>query len=146
MPFQRHRYPANWREISQAQRERDSYRCAWCGAPHGITVTRAEGGFWSSDGSEWRDRNGQVVSVYAPYGVAEYNPEGFLIPKGRLWRVKVVLTCAHLGPNKHDKMNCRNLASLCQRCHLAEDAEEHAANRRRTLAARKAALQPSLEF
>ena len=51
---------------------------------------------------------------------------------------KVVLTTAHLGVarpdgspgDKHDKMDCRpeNLASLCQRCHLKFDRDEHMVN------------------
>jgi len=50
---------------------------------------------------------------------------------------KVVLTVAHVGPNKHDKMDCSNLVALCQRCHLAEDAEEHAENAKRTRAKKR---------
>lgn len=40
---------------------------------------------------------------------------------------RVVLTVAHVGPTKHDKMDCRDeaLKSLCQRCHLAEDRQDH---------------------
>lgn len=60
---------------------------------------------------------------------------------------RVVLTVAHLGPNKHDKMDISNLAALCQSCHLAEDMPEHVANaratrtRKRTEAARAAGQQ-----
>jgi len=62
---------------------------------------------------------------------------------------KVVLTVAHLGVphsdgtpgNKHNKIDVRdeNLAALCQRCHLRYDLEEHIANRKKTLQARKQA-------
>lgn len=55
---------------------------------------------------------------------------------------KVVLTVAHLGTvhhdgrpgDKHDKQDVRpeNLASLCQRCHLRYDIDEHSANARAT--------------
>jgi hypothetical protein len=40
---------------------------------------------------------------------------------------KVVLTTAHIGPTKHDKMDCRDeaLLALCQACHLREDIHEH---------------------
>ena len=54
----------------------------------------------------------------------------------------VILTVAHLGTehsdgrpgDKHDKMDVRdeNLASLCQRCHLRFDVDEHVINARRT--------------
>lgn len=52
---------------------------------------------------------------------------------------KVILTVAHLGTpypdgspgDKTDKHDVRdeNLAALCQKCHLAYDADEHAASR-----------------
>lgn len=55
---------------------------------------------------------------------------------------KVVLTVAHLGAphadgrpgNKHEKLDVRpeNLASLCQRCHLNFDRDEHMENAART--------------
>jgi 5-methylcytosine-specific restriction endonuclease McrA len=50
--------------------------------------------------------------------------------KGRPY--KVILTVAHLGENKHDKMDCSNLKALCQACHLREDAPEHAERARKT--------------
>ena len=44
---------------------------------------------------------------------------------------RVVLTVAHLD---HDPENCDpgNLKALCQRCHLAYDADHHAETRKRT--------------
>lgn len=44
---------------------------------------------------------------------------------------KVVLTVAHLD---HSPMNCEdtNLASLCQKCHLSYDAQQHAEHARAT--------------
>lgn len=35
MPFQRDRYPKDWNAISRRVRERDGWRCQWCGALHG---------------------------------------------------------------------------------------------------------------
>ena len=35
MPFVRSRYPENWKEISLAIRERDGWRCKFCGAENG---------------------------------------------------------------------------------------------------------------
>lgn len=48
---------------------------------------------------------------------------------------KVVLTIAHVGPTKHDKMDCRDeaLFALCQKCHLNEDRDEHITNRAKNL-------------
>lgn len=43
---------------------------------------------------------------------------------------KVILTTAHIGPTKHDKLDCRDevLLALCQACHLREDIREHMQN------------------
>lgn len=35
MPFQRERYPANWKEISLRIREREGWHCKWCGVANG---------------------------------------------------------------------------------------------------------------
>jgi 5-methylcytosine-specific restriction endonuclease McrA len=44
MPFQKHLYPANWKEISLRIRERAGGKCEFCGAenykPHPITGSR----------------------------------------------------------------------------------------------------------
>lgn len=40
----------------------------------------------------------------------------------------VVLTVAHVGDHKHDKMRTDHLEALCQRCHLAEDMDDHVRN------------------
>lgn len=38
---------------------------------------------------------------------------------------RVVLTVAHVGEHKHDKMRTDALVALCQRCHLNEDLDDH---------------------
>lgn len=121
------RYPANWKQISLAIRERDLNMCKFCGVPNGAVG--------------WRLPNGNFH---------EYQP-GYDESVPTDWKpLKVVLTVAHLGTphadgspgNKHDKMDCRdeNLAALCQRCHLRHDIDEHVQNahatrRRKKLAA-----------
>lgn len=44
MPFQKERYPENWKNISLAIRNRENWRCKWCGAengqPHPITGSK----------------------------------------------------------------------------------------------------------
>lgn len=35
MPFQKERYPPNWKEISLRIREREGWRCKWCQAAQG---------------------------------------------------------------------------------------------------------------
>lgn len=44
MPFQKERYPDNWKQISITIRQRAGGRCEWCGAengmPHPVTGSR----------------------------------------------------------------------------------------------------------
>ena len=59
---------------------------------------------------------------------------------------RVVLTTAHLD---HTPENCdeTNLAAMCQRCHLAYDAKQHAANASHTRALKAAAgLEPLFDL
>lgn len=35
MPMDSKRYPPNWKEISLRIRDREGWRCKWCGAPNG---------------------------------------------------------------------------------------------------------------
>lgn len=54
-------------------------------------------------------------------------------------RSRVVLTVAHIHDAAPENVDPRNLAALCQRCHLNHDRRQHlavqAANRRQRLAA-----------
>jgi len=120
MPMDRSRYPDNWEQISEHIRfVRAGSRC--------------EGGTW-----------------YPKCRAANHMPHP-------VTGSRVVLTVAHMGTphadgtpgDKHDKMDVRpeNLRALCQRCHLAEDLEEHVQNRiKNRLAAQEAAGQISMEF
>ena len=59
---------------------------------------------------------------------------------------KVLLTTAHLD---HTPENCdeANLAAMCQRCHLAYDAAQHAANASHTRAVKATeGLQPLFDL
>lgn len=115
MPVDITRYPKNWAEISRGIKERDGWKCKWCGAPHNALIVR--------DGGAWR-----VVEMSQ---VDALELDGFKV-------VRVILTTAHLGAahidgtpgDKHDKMDVRdeNLAALCQRCHLLYDIDEHIKN------------------
>lgn len=62
--------------------------------------------------------------------------------KGRAYNV--ILTVAHVGDNKHDKMDTTNLKALCQPCHLRLDIKEHVANAKETRRKKKLAVQPIL--
>lgn len=105
MPVDWSRYPSNWQEIAQAVKERAGWKCERCGVAHGVYRV------WL--GGKWVDMTGHPL------------PEG-------VRATKVIMTTAHVGPNKHDKMDCSNLLCLCQRCHLIEDMPEHQENARRT--------------
>ncbi len=105
MPMNRHLYPDNWEEIS-----------------HQIKFIRA-GGYCEGSPSypDCRARHGYRHPETS-------NP--------------VVLATVHLGVpkpdgtpgHKEDKMDCRpeNLASMCQRCHLEFDSDEHSLSTART--------------
>ncbi|WP_202638978.1 hypothetical protein [Bailinhaonella thermotolerans] len=89
-------------------------------------MSRARAAFWDPEGSRFG------VPTYpwrlAPEGMATYPVTGS----------RVVLTVAHLD---HVPENCaeENLLAMCQRCHLAYDADQHAANAARTRTARRTA-------
>ena len=98
MPFLRERYPENWfTEVRPAIMARAGERRS----PSGTIIQEAR--------CEW-------------CGVSNHS---------QVWRehkkgyTAIVLTIAHLGPNKHDKMDCSELAALCQACHLMEDLDDH---------------------
>jgi len=139
MPFDRTRYPDNWRDISLRIRERDGQRCKWCAVPNGAWIVRwtdKEGDGYTvythaenmKDGSyhAWNEDEGGLCSE-----IDEFVPE---LGDGK--PIKVVLTVAHLD---HDTANNtdENLAALCQKCHLTYDAKQHAAHAKVTRARKR---------
>lgn len=113
-PDLRHLYPPDWRELANYIKfERAGSRCEWCGRPHGKPV-------WVIQSGGWLD----------PETGARYDDRGQLLggcpledwPEGRF--VKTILTCAHLDQNPTHN-NPANLASLCPRCHLRHDRQQH---------------------
>jgi len=122
MPMDLSRYPANWKEISRAIRERDGNRCKWCNVENGSIGARDSTGKWRDMRTIDHMKSDEGFAVFGEY------------PK----LIKIVLTVAHLGVDKpdgtpgdkHDKMDVRdeNLAALCQRCHLNYDRDEHSHN------------------
>lgn len=132
MPFKRDRYPENWTEISLAIREREEWRCKWCGVKNGAIGARDNDGNWHNK------RDIHIMNSDCGYALFGEFPK----------MIKIVLTVAHLGTplpdgspgNKHDKMDVRgeNLAALCQRCHLNYDRDEHTVNAAITRLRRKA--------
>jgi hypothetical protein len=123
MPINYADYPSNWKsEIRPAILERAGHKCEWCGVP---------------------DRYYRVGDDVVKPGSAElFTASEDYATGGAPKPVLIVLTIAHL----HDKnpMNCdhRNLAALCQRCHLKHDAPDRIAK----AAARREVDAPTLPF
>lgn len=119
-PQHRWLYPIDWRELSRAIRfGRAQGACEHCGRPHGMRVVHlGDGRWWDGERLYWRDGHGRRVR----------RPGGDVAGIARTTRV--VLACAHLD---HDptRNRPRNLAALCQRCHMLHDGPEH--RRRRWL-------------
>ena len=126
----RHFYPIDWPQLSAVIRfTRAKGRCERCGRPHMKTVMHlGDGRWWDAALGTWRNGRGRAL----PRLVA---PEA--MPADHQRMTFVVLATAHLD---HDTSNNapRNLAALCQRCHMLHDRPEHQRRRRITLHLRKA--------
>ena len=122
-------YPIDWRELSAVIRfERAQSRCERCQRPHGEEVLHlGDGRWWDASMGAWRNGQGRPLRNLPP---PELWNDGLLC-------TRVVLACAHLD---HDPTNnrSRNLAALCQRCHMLHDRGEHQRRRGITLRMRKA--------
>lgn len=127
-PEDRWLYPIDWRELSQLIRfGRAKGRCERCGRPHGQAVIHLGNGIWWDDArGTWRDDRGRrVARLPAPGVIEERQPSlSGIAARPALPVTRVVLASAHLD---HDPGNNRprNLAALCQRCHMVHDAREH---------------------
>ena len=133
-PEHRWLYPIDWPQLSRLIRfGRAKGRCERCGRPHGQAVTHmGDGRWWDEEGQAWRDGQGrrlrrlplpeEVERRWPRPPVLPGLPEGE--PSPHLPVTRVVLASAHLD---HDPGNnrARNLAALCQRCHMLHDAPEH---------------------
>lgn len=128
-PENRARYPANWKAIREQILERARHCCEQCRVKNHDVIQRGrghdKGTFREMDTGTVRDAENGYWLGYAH--ASDY--EGAM--------TKVVLTIAHLD---HTPENCdaSNLKALCQRCHLAYDAEHHRTNAQATRRARKA--------
>ncbi|WP_334656879.1 hypothetical protein [Sphingomonas panaciterrae] len=113
-------YPIDWPELSRLIRfGRANGRCEHCRRPHGKRVFHlGDGRWWDADRRQWRDGRGRRVRA----------PASSVIAIVRVTRVYIA--CAHLNHDPTDNAP-RNLAALCQRCHMIHDAAEH--RRRRWL-------------
>lgn len=107
-------YPIDWRELSAEIRfNRAGSRCERCDRPHRkFIVHLGDGRWWDSLALVWRDGEGRRQRRRPDHAIYHART------------TYVVLACAHLD---HDPTNNapRNLAALCQRCHMLHDAAEH---------------------
>lgn len=114
LPENRGRYPADWKAISEAIKERAGWRCECtgeCGRPY-LHLDVDE---------RCRNRHGQPA-----YGTGS----------------KVVLTTAHLNHTPED-CDPGNLKAMCQGCHLHYDRDHHAETAAATRRAQlEAAMEP----
>lgn len=130
MPIAReHRwlYPIDWRELSNLVRfTRAKGRCEHCQRPHGHDVLHlGNGTWWDEDAVIWRDGKGRGLRLPTPSELVQAQPGLVGIdPPAWLRLTHVVLASAHLNHNPSDN-RLRNLAALCQRCHMMHDAPEH---------------------
>ena len=128
-PENRARYPRNWREIRAGILERAGNRCEQCKAPNRQRIARGAG----DDAGTYMLGSADVFNATTGEHLGQCRHSDYDV--GRM--VDVVLTIAHLD---HTPENCEpsNLKALCQRCHLAYDAEHHKVNAQQTRRARLA--------
>ena len=123
-PEHRWLYPIDWPEISRIVRfTRAGGRCEHCQRPHGrrATLLGTDGIWWDTEIHAWRDGRGRQLrrQLRRQPGFVPLEAIG-------MTRTPVYLATAHLN---HDPtfngLRWRNLAALCQRCHMIHDAAEH---------------------
>lgn len=123
MPFDKDRYPPNWREISARIMRRDDYTCQHCGAHQGEVGVHLESGEWVlTEDLLARVEDGHAVPAQGSLFGASVQPN---FGKEK----KCVLTVAHLDRNPRNN-SFFNLAALCNYCHLNYDRSQHIRNRR----------------
>lgn len=148
-PENRHRYPRDWKQIHAAILTRAGHSCEQCGVPNHAVGYRGEFGDFirlrgngpcdaAGCGLDWPNTGRRLDYADALEFARQYNSHaGNRDAAGNRWIV-IVLTVAHLD---HTPENCdpTNLRALCQRCHLAYDADHHQRTAYRTRRNGKAA-------
>lgn len=164
-PENAHRYPPDWPQVSLAVRERAGWRCQHPGCR---AVQYAVGRWVIVTGRKLVPRFGTPVELewlwmpLAGNGPCDAAGQGRSWPDMLRWTYKearqfaaeldwsngeegakpivIVLTVAHLN---HTPEDCRpeNLAALCQRHHLAYDAQHHRKTAQTTRLARSGNLE-----
>ena len=133
-PENRGRYPADWKAISIATKDRAGWACQGSPAYPDCRRRHHAIGYVRDDGS-WRE----LAHVpHLTHKEARQRTAEAAFEYGDVRRViLVVLTVGHFD---HRPENCdpSNLFAWCQRCHLFHDRHHHAAPRVRTRRAGKA--------
>lgn len=138
-PENRARYPADWREVRERILHRAGYRCEH----PGCMARQYSVGCWSlEDGlfrwvAHWGQNDNPRTYSEARQIAAEIDHDQ---SEEGTKPIVIVLTIAHLD---HVPENCsdENLRALCQRHHLAHDAEHHRANAQATRRAKAGTLE-----
>ena len=127
-PEHRWLYPIDWRELSNFIRfRRAKGRCEHCRRPHGRDVLhQGNGVWWDEDAGRWRDGQGRGLRRLPTHSGVAWKQLALLPldPPTSMRITRVVLAAAHLNHDPGDNRP-RNLAALCQRCHMIHDAAEH---------------------
>jgi hypothetical protein len=133
-PELRHFYrgPA-WRATRARILARAGNCCERCKLPNGIVVVRAgDYSIKADDGT-----------LYGPKGDTGARVRGSEMPGGN--EVRIQLGIAHLNHVAGDDRD-ENLAALCRRCHLRNDAKKHAEDAKLTRKVHKDAARPLLRM
>jgi len=122
-PENKARYPGNWREIRQAILRRAGDCCEQCKAPNHTRIARGAG----EDAGTYMTDDANVYDAGTGEHLGQCRMSDYEVAR----MTDIVLTIAHLDhtPENNDPAN---LKALCQRCHLAYDAEHHKANAQAT--------------
>lgn len=149
-PENRARYPKDWPLVRARILERAGYQCEHpgCGArQYAVGTWELVAGLW-----RWLPEQGNGPCDAAGQGLSWPDLQSWSYAQARQFAadldwaeilgespkpIVIVLTVAHLD---HQPENCddENLRAMCQRHHLAHDAEHHKANTQATRRARKA--------
>jgi 5-methylcytosine-specific restriction endonuclease McrA len=148
-PENRHRYPANWKQIREAILERAKHRCEWCGVTNHSVGRRLPDGTWDRlRGNIYIDAAGFGLSYPSMQRISysearEYAFHANEWPEGPPYIV-IVLTIAHIHDENPENCEPENLAALCQRCHNKHDAPKRAQRRKEARQSVECSHQPKL--
>ncbi len=119
MPCDYKNYPSDWAQIRTRILDRAKDKCEQCGVRNRAVISRLREGFVVAHvpGTSYKERR-KAAEQMTREAIEEGRSERY---------VTIVLTIAHLD---HDTKNNEesNLKALCQKCHLAYDADLHRVN------------------